>query len=685
MKKLGLALILILFMGILPVNALVLDSVEPKPLLQVYDKGDYYQAGNTEFYKDSQGYDRLLKPDESVFVYSQRYRVERLEGKNWKTVGIPTSVTASDTEITRHYTDYLGATFDVIYHIDLGKTDVLIDSSISAQYRIVWELDGITNTEYQVNPRGINFTSSVDWVYADWSMAQAESFFSVSDTANGKKLDVIFDVGVIGAGESYLLDPTLMDSYTTANQDTGYSMKDLHPSNSADKSSVGQSFTSTGRWNITSVKFYLQETLTATGDAYAHLYAHSGVYGASSKPTGAPLAVSEAVAVSGIGAGLSLIEFTFNASNQYQLDPTQTYCIAYINPTAGDITGTDYITAGIDQSAPTHGGNIFYYANSAWSFTAGYDMIFYLYVDSTPINEACDSSTTIGSIPGWVNITVGDVDGVANLKTVDIQVNTTGDAENFTLRWTQAGDSFSELSDPDDIANLQTGSVRININATHDLISFYFNITGGTSGLCDVNVTTEDDNGNIATIYNLYLNEFTYTYYNWGPVGDIIDSAFSFWNVTGAMTQLQTFVTGASSRFSTSLTDLLSLITQQFVIITNVSTWFIRWFTRFASFFVTLGGTLVSLFNGTHAIMAGLTSFWDTIGFNASTFTAVPIFAFIWWWDSVERRGKTQGDLQVMLGDAQTLMNIVGYFSGMFFTVINIVVDYTFRLIEAIT
>ena len=683
MKKLGLALILILFMGILPVNALVLDSVEPKPLLQVYDKGDYYQAGNTEFYKDSQGYDRLLKPDESVFVYSQRYRVERLEGKNWKTVGIPTSVTASDTEITRHYTDYLGATFDVIYHIDLGKTDVLIDSSISAQYRIVWELDGITNTEYQVNPRGINFTSSVDWVYADWSMAQAESFFSVSDTANGKKLDVIFDVGVIGAGESYLLDPTLMDSYTTANQDTGYSMKDLHPSNSADKSSVGQSFTSTGRWNITSVKFYLQETLTATGDGYAHLYTHSGVYGASSKPTGAPLAVSEAVAVSGIGAGLSLIEFTFNASNQYQLDPTQTYCIAYINPTAGDITGTDYITAGIDQSAPTHGGNIFYYANSAWSFTAGYDMIFYLYVDSTPINEACDSSTTIGSTAGWVNVTVGDVDGVANLKTVDIQVNTTGDAENFTLRWTQAGDSFSELSDPDDIANLQAGSVRTNINATHDLISFYFNMTDGTSGLCDVNVTTEDDNGNIATIYNLHLDEFTYTYYNWDPVGDLINSAFSFFNITGAMTSMIAYVNGVSDEFSDSITNMVAVIVQQFRIIPSLFGFVIAWFTRIVSMLLTMWGHIMNLMQGIGTVTTGLGNVWDFI--EIGTFLDfITLVLVLMWWTSIEKRGATQGEIQVFINDAFTAVNILSYFMTMFGTVINIVVDYAFRLLEAI-
>jgi len=113
----------------------------------------------------------------------------------------------------------------------------------------------------------------------------------------------------------------------------------------------------------------------------------------------------------------------------------------------------------------------------------------------TPTNDACDSDGTFApNVYGWSNMTVSDADGVADLKTVDIQVTTSG-SKVFTLRWTQSTGVFSEVSDPDNICTLNvSGSTRTNIDSDTDLISFNFNIsTAASSGYCSVKATTKDD------------------------------------------------------------------------------------------------------------------------------------------------------------------------------------------------
>jgi len=134
---------------------------------------------------------------------------------------------------------------------------------------------------------------------------------------------------------------------------------------------------------------------------------------------------------------------------------------------------------------------------------------------ASPTNDACDSTTTFPlNLYAWVNMTVSDPQLVADLKTVDIQVNTTGDAQTFTLRWTQATNVFSEVSDTSGICVLDDSiSVRVNIDADTDKIAFYFKITGGTFGQCDVKATSIDDSDH--TDINMYSNEFIFANFVW--------------------------------------------------------------------------------------------------------------------------------------------------------------------------
>jgi len=146
--------------------------------------------------------------------------------------------------------------------------------------------------------------------------------------------------------------------------------------------------------------------------------------------------------------------------------------------------------------------------HSCTAVTGGTQKLEFWY-EGPPTNDACDStSTQYVDTYGWVNLTVSDIDYVADFKTVDIQVNTTGDAETFTLRWTQATDTFSEISDASGICTLDAAtSTRQNIDSDTDKIAFYFKFTSGTEGACDVNATTTDDND--LTDIDTYTSEFT--------------------------------------------------------------------------------------------------------------------------------------------------------------------------------
>lgn len=291
--------------------------------------------------------------------------------------------------------------------------------------------------------------------------------------------------------------PEIIDSYTSPNSQ--YFLQDYHPSDSADKSAVGQSFTMvSSAKQITSAKFMLYKSGSPTGNAYVKLYDHSGVYGTSSKPTGSPLATSNAFDVSTLTTGTTTwVTFTFSGAEQYVMTADAKYCIVFENPASGTIDSSNYVWHRCRTTDPDHSGNLFWYSNGAWSAFSGADTMFYVYGDTPvyPTNDACDSDGTFTpNVYGWSNMTVSDADGVTDLKTVDIQVTTSG-SEVFTLRWTQSTGVFSEVSDPNGICTLNVSkSTRTNIDSDTDLISFNFNIsTVASSGYCSVTATTKDD------------------------------------------------------------------------------------------------------------------------------------------------------------------------------------------------
>jgi hypothetical protein len=162
----------------------------------------------------------------------------------------------------------------------------------------------------------------------------------------------------------------LDDSYSESNYTDGIAVT------SAYNPEVGQSFTSSGG-TLNSVRLYLNKTGSPTGSAYAKIYAHSGTYGTSSVPTGAALATSDALNVATLTGSPVLTTLTFSGANKITLSPA-TYYVVTLSFTGGD--GSNYPSAGFDDSSPSHSGNAALYDGS-WSGADTVDVIFYVYKD----------------------------------------------------------------------------------------------------------------------------------------------------------------------------------------------------------------------------------------------------------------------------------------------------------------
>jgi len=152
-------------------------------------------------------------------------------------------------------------------------------------------------------------------------------------------------------GNSYwgLTTEQTIDSYSEINKDNGMAIRN------GSTTKLAQSFINSSRSILTSCKFYLEKSGSPTGNAVAKLYAHSGVYGTSSVPTGSPLATSDNFDVSTLTTSYQLIIFNFSGSNQYEMSGSTYYCIS-IEYSGGN--ASNYIVLGFDWSSPTHLGNM---------------------------------------------------------------------------------------------------------------------------------------------------------------------------------------------------------------------------------------------------------------------------------------------------------------------------------------
>ena len=175
----------------------------------------------------------------------------------------------------------------------------------------------------------------------------------------------------------YYYDSTtfLDDSYNESNQNTSGQL------NGISLFAYGQAFESLVGGELDSAKFYLRRLGSPTGNITARIYAMTGTYGTNGRPTGSPLAESDAIDVTTIGTGsFALQTFQFSGANRITLTAGTRYCVLVQH------LGTDAsncIQVGSDNSSPTHSGNRFTGTNSAltnWFGSGETDVIFYVYV-----------------------------------------------------------------------------------------------------------------------------------------------------------------------------------------------------------------------------------------------------------------------------------------------------------------
>ncbi len=174
----------------------------------------------------------------------------------------------------------------------------------------------------------------------------------------------------------------IVDSYVEANYSHHHLLRRVFPSGDAVHSSLGQSFTGDGK-AIDSCKFYLTYKLGSPGNLRAYLYAHTGIFGTSSLPTGPILDQSDSYAASNVNEGDNPSLHTFTGFAGYTLVNGTKYCIVLV---AYDGTWDDdnLINVAGDSISPTHGGNAVYYNAGSWNVENSVDIIFYVYGVTPP-------------------------------------------------------------------------------------------------------------------------------------------------------------------------------------------------------------------------------------------------------------------------------------------------------------
>lgn len=245
--------------------------------------------------------------------------------------------------------------------------------------------------------------------------------------------------GLPVAGARVLVTPTtttvVCDDYDGVNADF-----DAVVGNNT-TTAVGQSFTGDGNV-LSGLKATLRRTLTPPGSVIARLYAHTGTYGTSSEPTGAPLDSSEVIPVASLTTSDTEYTFVFNGGVTLTNGTNYFMAIEYTLGGSGD-----NVISRVDITSPTHSGN---FANRStagtWTTSSTVDLAGwevqtqeYLgplpYRESVTITRVSTTASVAHTAHGLSNgqkvlIADADQDEYNGVKTIS---NVTTNAYDFTV------------------------------------------------------------------------------------------------------------------------------------------------------------------------------------------------------------------------------------------------------------
>jgi len=167
----------------------------------------------------------------------------------------------------------------------------------------------------------------------------------------------------------------------------------------------------------------------------------------------------------------------------------------------------------------------------------------------------------------WFNVTVSDPQGWVDIDYIDVQLNTTGDAETVTLRWTRTTNIFSEEVDASNICTLDTNtSVAFHPDINNTLACFYYQFDDGTYGDVDAKPTAVDSGAEEGTV--TYNEDFFYGEESTSSIVDTIDPSIDAVHLTNYVMQTMSFY--SNSRYWVFYTNETNLL---YISSTDGDTW----------------------------------------------------------------------------------------------------------------
>jgi len=260
--------------------------------------------------------------------------------------------------------------------------NILVNPSAETQDTTGWVVDpvgSVTVAENQtVGTRYVPFPDSRDKWFNEEHILKllgpaGDYCFKFEEDAQMSQIIYASDIG----------GGVIIDSYSESNADGSFGLTDAVTNHIC---GVGQSFTGL-EIVLKSCMLYMKKTNSPTGPIYIKIYAHTGVFGTSSLPTGAALAVSDPIEASTLPVASQLINFTFSGVNKISLVNGTKYVVTI--EYANGLYGTNSVVCGRDASSPSHAGSCSVYSTSGgWTTYNTRDLCFYLYGDGLATQPA---------------------------------------------------------------------------------------------------------------------------------------------------------------------------------------------------------------------------------------------------------------------------------------------------------
>ena len=154
----------------------------------------------------------------------------------------------------------------------------------------------------------------------------------------------------------------------------------------------------------------------------------------------------------------------------------------------------------------------------------------------------------------------------------------------------------------------------------------------------------------------------------------IIDGLDYVTGGTGIFAAFAGVLTGFTTYFFTSVTSVVSLITQVMTLVIFASGSIIFWVTQFTATFINVFTEIGDIFDGTSVLVTGVGDMWVYFGFS-QWLPVLPIFLIVFWLISLDDRTSKggRGYFELAVGDLQIVSYLVGEVWNWTYLIINFV------------